>query len=226
MVLLDTAAGAEERYRFPSYLYINYADSGIDATDIFMEKVSSADFEILQPEDSKTPIKWSDPEPMDINQEAALISLVDFTRESKTPAQLVWTLHMDNGDTVKLSMDLAITPTTIYDYNSENADLSDTAALQALMERAAEEVGERDTINIYLPPCHLHGTAGGSGSRLQSDRIGGRWKADHLYGRDPDGGSRKGLLDQLFYGDRFPGRRKRHRTLHSGTRLGKGMPLL
>ena len=150
--LLDTAAGAEERYRFPSYLYINYADSGIDATDNFMEKVSSADFEILQPEDSKTPIKWSDPEPMDINKEAALISLVDFTRESKTPAQLVWTLHMDNGDTVKLSMDLAITPTMIYDYNSENADLSDTAALQALMERAAEEADERDTINIYLPP--------------------------------------------------------------------------
>ena len=86
MELLDTAAGAEERYRFPSYLYINYADSGIDATDIFMEKVNSADFEILQPEDSKSPIKWSDPEPMDINKEAALISLVDFTRESKTPA--------------------------------------------------------------------------------------------------------------------------------------------
>ena len=41
MELLDTAAGAEERYRFPSYLYINYADSGIDATDIFMEKVNS-----------------------------------------------------------------------------------------------------------------------------------------------------------------------------------------
>ena len=150
---LDTAAGAEERYRFPSYLYINHMESGADAGEVFMKKVDSVSVTVLQPETSPSPIQWSEPEAMkDVNPDAILVTLVDFTRESETPADILWTLHMKNGDTIRLSMRLVVTPTTIYDYSPENADMSDTAALQALLDQAAAIAGEQDTINVYLPP--------------------------------------------------------------------------
>ena len=149
----DTAAGAEESYRFPSYLYVNSMDTGEDASGIFMQRVASAKVEIIQPEDSKSPVKCSKPEEMrDINPGAALVSLIDFTRESKTPAEIVWVLDMKNGDTIKLSMELIVTPTKIFDYTPENSDMSDTAALQKLLDDAAALADERDTINVYLPP--------------------------------------------------------------------------
>lgn len=128
-------------------------ESGADAGEVFMKKVDSVSVTVLQPETSPSPIQWSEPEAMkDVNPDAILVTLVDFTRESETPADILWTLHMKNGDTIRLSMRLVVTPTTIYDYSPENADMSDTAALQALLDQAAAIAGEQDTINVYLPP--------------------------------------------------------------------------
>ena len=90
----ETVAGTEERYRFPLWLYVNRQDTGEDAADAFMEKLESASVHIEQP-DSPSPIQCTDPEPMELNPGAALGTLIDFTRESESPAQIIYmlTLH-------------------------------------------------------------------------------------------------------------------------------------
>lgn len=148
---LEQFAGNEESYRFPLRLYVNHAETGADAGGIFLQKVTSAQISVSQPDGSQSPIQCSAPEPMDFDPNAALISLVDFTRDSASPAQIVWTLHMENGDTIHLRMDLTVTPTNIYNYDPENADLSDSQALQDLIDRAAQETSLEDTVNISLP---------------------------------------------------------------------------
>ena len=158
----ETVAGTEERYRFPLWLYVNRQDTGEDAADAFMEKLESASVHIEQP-DSPSPIQCTDPEPMEVNPGAALGTLIDFTRESESPAQIIYTLNMKNGDTIRLGMDLSIYAAQIHDYSPENTNLSDSQALQALIDRIAEETDYRDTVNIHLPavtytePVILHG---------------------------------------------------------------------
>ena len=158
----ETVAGTEERYRFPLWLYVNRQDTGEDAADAFMEKLESASVHIEQP-DSPSPIQCTDPEPMELNPGAALGTLIDFTRESESPAQIIYTLNMKNGDTIRLGMDLSIYAAQIHDYSPENTNLSDSQALQALIDRIAEETDYRDTVNIHLPavtytePVILHG---------------------------------------------------------------------
>lgn len=148
----EEAAGGEDSYRFPLNLYINAKDSGQDASGIFMQKVASVSLHAEQPEDSPSPVTCSKPEPMDFNEGAALVSLIDFTRESASPVQFVWTLDMKNGDTIRLSTQLTITPTRIYSYSQENADLSTTEALQALVDQIAASSRPEDSVNILLPP--------------------------------------------------------------------------
>ena len=46
----------------------------------FLTKVTSAQVQIEQPDDSPSPVVCSEPVPMDFNKEAALISLIDYSR--------------------------------------------------------------------------------------------------------------------------------------------------
>ena len=68
-----------------------------DAADAFMEKVDSVKIEIQQPDGSLSPVRCSEPEPMDFNPEAALGTLVDFTRESPDLSRILWIISMKNG---------------------------------------------------------------------------------------------------------------------------------
>ena len=161
--LFETSAGGEDSYRFPCWLYVNESSTGADAADIFMEKVASVQVEVEQPDGFPSPILCSEPAPLDFNPEAALGTLVDFTRESPSLSRILWTTSMKNGDTIRLGMDLSIYAAQIHDYSPENTNLSDSQALQALIDRIAEETDYRDTVNIHLPavtytePVILHG---------------------------------------------------------------------
>ena len=128
-----------------------------------MEKVASVLVVVEQPDGFPSPILCSEPAPLDFNPEAALGTLVDFTRESPSLSRILWTITMKNGDTIRLGMDLSIYAAQIHDYSPENTNLSDSQALQALIDRIAEETDYRDTVNIHLPavtytePVILHG---------------------------------------------------------------------
>lgn len=160
---LTANIGDEESYRTPCWLYVNESSTGADAADTFMEKVDSVKIEIQQPDRSLSPVLCSEPEPMDFNPEAALGTLVDFTRESPDLSRILWIISMRNGDTLRLGMDLSLYKVKIHNYSSENADLSDSQALQALIDQIAEDIDYRDVVNITLPaltytdPLVLHG---------------------------------------------------------------------
>ena len=163
MAEIPQIAGDQESYRFPLRLYINYRDTGADASGMFLQKVSSCELAIEQPETSLRPVTASQPVPADEFPGVAMVSYIDYSRDSVSPIELVWNLRMANGDTVRIRSTLTVTPTQTYYYNSENADLSDSQALQALIDQIAEEIDYRDAVNITLPavtytePLILHG---------------------------------------------------------------------
>lgn len=150
--LIELEATGKDSYRFPCCLYVNHKATGADAGEEFLAKVTSAQVQIEQPDHSPAPVVCSEPVPMDFNKEAALVSLIDYTRSSYSPVQILWTLSMENGDTIELGMELAIRATNIYDYDSTNCDMSSPQSLQALIDRLAEETQQADTVNLYLPP--------------------------------------------------------------------------
>ena len=150
--LIELEATGKDSYRFPCCLYVNHKATGADAGEEFLAKVTSAQVQIEQPDDSPAPVVCSEPVPMDFNKEAALVSLIDYTRSSYSPVRILWTLSMENGDTIELGMELAIRSTNIYDYDSTNCDMSSPQSLQALIDRLAEETQQADTVNLYLPP--------------------------------------------------------------------------
>lgn len=150
--LIELEATGKDSYRFPCCLYVNHKATGADAGEEFLAKVTSAQVQIEQPDDSPAPVVCSEPVPMDFNKEAALVSLIDYTRSSYSPVRILWTLSMENGDTIELGMELAIRATNIYDYDSTNCDMSSPQSLQALIDRPAEETQQADTVNLYLPP--------------------------------------------------------------------------
>ena len=150
--LIELEATGKDSYRFPCCLYVNHKATGADAGEEFLAKVTSAQVQIEQPDDSPAPVVCSEPVPMDFNKEAALVSLIDYTRSSYSPVRILWTLSMENGDTIELGMELAIRATNIYDYDSTNCDMSSPQSLQALIDRLAEETQQADTVSLYLPP--------------------------------------------------------------------------
>lgn len=160
---MSQLAGDEEGYRFPSRLYINHVESGANAKDVFLKKVQSAEVAVDQPAGSSSPIVCTEPEHRDFAPEAALVSLIDYTKQSASPAQIIWTLHMESGDTIRIRMNLTLIPIHTYDYHPDSEDMSDLPALQALIDRLAEETDQKDNVNLYLPavvytePLILHG---------------------------------------------------------------------
>lgn len=170
-------AGDEERYRFPLRLYINHKDSGADSGGIFLQKVQSTEIEVEQADGSKRPVTATEPQADATFPDAAQVSYIDFSRESPEQAQLIWKLHMKNGDLLRIRFNLFITPTKTYNFNTDNADLSDAASLQALIDRLAEDpsINSEDTINIYLPPV------------TYKEPIVLRGRSFNLYGTEKDG---------------------------------------
>lgn len=148
---VSQVAGDEERYRFPLTLCVNYRDTGENASEEFMQNVETFRLDIEQPEDSLRPVTATEPKPDDYVPYAALVTYIDYNKQSSNPIQFVWNLSMKNGDTIRLRMDFTVIPMDTYNYNPEDADMSDTEALQALIDKIAEEVNIYDIVNINLP---------------------------------------------------------------------------
>lgn len=149
-------AEANGEYRVPSRLFINHVDTGANAGQMFLQKVDSVSAQFLQSADSPSPMVCSQPEYRDFAPEAAMVSLLDFTGRSE-PAELVWTLNMKNGDTIKLRQKIQINPIETYDYHYEDYPMDTVEQLQALVDQIAEEVPLPAVVNVYLPPVIYEG---------------------------------------------------------------------
>ena len=144
-------------YRMPSRLFINHVNTGFNAGQMFMKKVTSVRTTFLQPEDTPSPMVCSQPEYRDFSPEAAMVSLVDYTGRSGT-GELVWELQMDNGDTIRLRQKLTIEPIGTFDYYPQDWPMDTMEELQALVDQISGEVPMPDVVNLHLPAVTYEGS--------------------------------------------------------------------
>ena len=174
MSLVEEQAEVEEEYRFPCRLFVNHVGSGANAGQMFVQKMAWARAEFLQDPDNPSPFVCSQPQPRDFAPDAALVCLVDYTGRS-TKGDLVWTLKMDNGDTITLRQTISITPIETLDYYPEDYPMETTQELQALVDRICQEVPLPTVVNLHLPPATYEGlTIQGRPVNLLGSTEGGR----------------------------------------------------
>lgn len=146
----------EEEYRMPSRLYINHQESGANAKEVFMKKVEEVAVEIIQSDDSPVPWRWSKPEAISFAPDAAMVSLLDYTAQSG-PMELIWTLTMENGDTIRLHQRIDLISIPTYHYYPEDTPMETAEELQALVDKVSAEVEEEAIVYIHLPPVTYTG---------------------------------------------------------------------
>lgn len=105
--------------------------------------------------------------------------------------ELVWTLTMKNGDTIRLKHTFEVLPIVHQAYTAEEACLDTMEDLRALLDRIDEEVPADTVVDIYLPPVTY------TGDLLISSR------AVNLYGCS-DGSGRTVIEGSLTVGTHDP----------------------
>lgn len=153
---VDLPSEEDQKFRIPTRLYVTHGESGANAKEVFLKKIDSAQVEIIQPEDCPSPMACTAPAPHDALPEATLISLLDYRVETG-PVDLVWTLHMKNGDTIVLRQHLDIYPIETYNYYAEDTPMDTIEDLQALVTEIERTVDPEATVNIYLPAVTYEG---------------------------------------------------------------------
>ena len=146
----------EAEGRMPSRLFINHVDSGANAGDVFLQKMESATTEFQDQGDNPSPMICDPPAPADYAKEAALVSRLSLTGRSGSE-ELVWTLKMKNGDTIRLRQQVTIIPVERYEYHYQDYPMNTVEELQALVDRVTEEVALPDEVDLYLPPVTYEG---------------------------------------------------------------------
>ncbi len=171
----------EERdihYTFPQCLFVNHPDSGVNAQEEFLTKVARVTASFVQPEDSQYPWDCSDPAPWyEYIPEAALVTSINFFAWSGT-AELVWTIEMKNGDSIRLHQTMTAIPQKAYRCSYEDTPMETIEELQALADEVSAAGEAYDFIEFYLPPVtysrglelnmraiNLYGSTGPDGTR-------------------------------------------------------------
>lgn len=148
---VETDFARKEIGRMPSRFYVNHVDTGVNAADAFMRKVDSVSVAFGDQEGNPSPMICDPPAAADYAPEAAMVSRLTFTGESGSE-ELVWTIKMDNGDTIRLRQQITVHPVDTYEYHWQDYPMETAEQLQALMDQIGEEVAVPNVVNVYLPP--------------------------------------------------------------------------
>ena len=149
---------AEGRYDRAAKLFITHVDSGMDAGQMFNQQIDSAYVQVTQPEDSPSPVTWLQPEfQNDPATEGLLLSVLNFTGQSRGPAEIAWTIHMKNGDTIILRQRMNLAPVDSLHYYPEDWPMDTIEELQALVEQIQAEVPLPTVVHLHLPPVAYEG---------------------------------------------------------------------
>ncbi len=131
-----------------------FQDGALADTDRFFEKVARCTMEALPNENGALvydqPIYTSDYAP------AARECSIFYTGSSGTN-ELVWTLEMKNGDTIRLKQTFEVIPLIHQVYTAEDTALDTLEDLEALLSRIDREVPADTVVDIYLPPVTYAG---------------------------------------------------------------------
>lgn len=162
-------------YRFPVLLCALDADSGEDVGPEFFDKVKRVTAEIPTISGGTGNISCTAPDYHDAFPDTVLTSLVDFMVSYDLSSQITWTIDMENGDTIRLRMEIEIRIIQSYDYYPEDADMETAAELQALLDRLSAELPQPAIINLHLPAVTYAGEVRMDGASF------------NLYGSEEDG---------------------------------------
>ena len=147
---------ADGEYRLPARLYINHKATGVNASGMFLQKVSHIEVQFVCKDSGGDPVTATEPQPDDYAPEAAMVTYVDFTGKSKD-GELIWTIHMENGDKIKLRQTIRFEQVKTYNYSYEDVDIRTVESLQAFLEEIQDQIEEKAVINIYLAPVVYDG---------------------------------------------------------------------
>ena len=131
-----------------------YHNGELADTEAFFEKVESCTLEAFPNENGALQI--SPPIYSDVFAPSARECDVFFTGTSGTN-QLVWTLRMKNGDTIRLSETFEVITLVHQVFTPEDAPMETIEDLKALLNRIDGEVSDDTIVDIYLPAVTYEG---------------------------------------------------------------------
>ena len=143
----------DETSYLPAMLGV-YQDGTLADPAAFLAKVERCTLEAFPNENGALDI--AEPSYNEMFIASVLESDVAFTGASGTN-ELVWTLTMKNGDTIRLKHTFEVLPLVHQAYTAEDAPLNTTEDLQALLDRIGKEVSADTIVDIYLPPVTYTG---------------------------------------------------------------------
>ena len=147
-------------YRTPVLLRVHDADTGADAGAAFLEKIDRVTAEFPTREGGGANFACTAPAPHSAFPDVPLVSLVDYTLEAdaEASAEMVWTIDMKNGDTIRLGLDYILSPLLTENYYPEDVPMGTTEELQALVDEIAAAADHSPIVNVYLPAVTYDGT--------------------------------------------------------------------
>ena len=144
---------ADESSCLPALLGV-FQDGELADPGSFFAKVESCTLEAFPNENGALEI--SEPVYDTVFSPAAWECDVIFTGASGTN-ELVWTLQMKNGDTIRLRQTFEVIPLVHQAFTPEDAPLNTMEDLRALLERINTEVPADTIVDIYLPAATYTG---------------------------------------------------------------------
>ena len=147
------SVSVNDTYGLPALLGVYQNGTPADPT-AFLAKVERCTLEAFPNENGALDI--SEPRYNEGFIASVLEADVFFTGESGTN-ELVWTLTMKNGDTIRLSHTFEVLPLVHRAYTTEDTPLNTIEELRALLESIDAEVPADTIVDIYLPPVTYTG---------------------------------------------------------------------
>lgn len=143
----------DETSCLPALLGVYQNGTPVDP-EAFLAKVEHCTLEAFPNENGALDI--TEPRHDEAFVSSVLAAEVFFTGASGTN-ELVWTLTMKNGDTIRLKHTYEILPLVHQAYTAEDAPLDTIEDLRALLDRIGGEVPADTVVDIYLPPVTYTG---------------------------------------------------------------------
>ena len=143
----------DETSCLPALLGVYQNGTPVDP-EAFLAKVERCTLEAFPNENGALDI--TEPRHDEAFVSSVLAAEVFFTGASGTN-ELVWTLTMKNGDTIRLKHTYEILPLVHQAYTEEDAPLDTIEDLRALLDRIGGEVPADTVVDIYLPPVTYTG---------------------------------------------------------------------
>lgn len=171
----------------PSLMGI-YQNGALVDPDAFLSKVEN--FTVTASPDEAHTITFGRIGHMDVFAPSTLSAEVILTGQSGTN-DIIWTLFMKNGDTIRLKHTYEIIPLSRMAYTADDVPLTTMEDLRALLKRIDEEVPAETVVDIYLPPENYTGD------------LGITTRAVNLYGCS-DGSGRTVIEGSLTVSTHFP----------------------